>query len=195
MAGGNLTPKQQRFVDEYLIDLNATQAAIRAGYAARAAKQQGARLLTNVDVQARLQAAMAERARATGVEAARVLRELAAVGFSDLGELVEFTADGPRFRPTADVPEQARRAVSSVKVRQERGERGKVTADVVEFKLWDKVSALTKLAQHLGLLKDQVEHTGTIHVAVSAGDMTDDQLAAIAAGKPPAGRGRTAAPP
>lgn len=63
-----MTPKQQRFVEEYLIDLNATQAAIRAGYSAATAKQQGARLLTNVDVRAavnRTQAACAEKVELT----------------------------------------------------------------------------------------------------------------------------------
>jgi len=47
----SLTPRQQRFVEEYLVDLNGTQAAIRAGYSAKTAKQQASRLLTNVDVQ------------------------------------------------------------------------------------------------------------------------------------------------
>lgn len=47
----NLTPKQQRFVEEYLIDLNATQSAIRAGYSEKTARSIGQRLLTNVDIQ------------------------------------------------------------------------------------------------------------------------------------------------
>ena len=56
-----LTPKQQRFVEEYLVDLNATQAAIRAGYSAKTVNQQGPRLLVNVGVQAAIQAAQQER--------------------------------------------------------------------------------------------------------------------------------------
>ena len=70
-----LTPKQSRFVQEYLLDLNATQAAIRAGYSAKTAKQQGGRLLTNVDVSAALVAAKTERAEQVGIDAAYVLRQ------------------------------------------------------------------------------------------------------------------------
>ena len=64
---GKLTEKQQRFVDEYLIDLNATQAAIRAGYSVKTADQQGSRMLANVKVQQAIAEHMAERSRRTGV--------------------------------------------------------------------------------------------------------------------------------
>ena len=60
-----LTPKRQRFVTEYLVDLNATQAAIRAGYAKSGARTEGARLLANADIQA----AIAERATALAEKA------------------------------------------------------------------------------------------------------------------------------
>ncbi len=66
-APRKLTPKQRCFVEEYPVDLNATQAAIRAGYSAKTAKQQGARLLTNVDVAAAIQAAMDARSERTGI--------------------------------------------------------------------------------------------------------------------------------
>lgn len=62
-----LTEKQQRFVEEYLIDLNATQAAIRAGYSAKTADQQGSRMLANVKVQQAISVAMAERSKRTGI--------------------------------------------------------------------------------------------------------------------------------
>ena len=77
-----LTPKQQRFVGEYLIDLNATKAAIRAGYSKKTAKQQGARLLTNVDIQTVIQRAMDERSLRTGIKADRMIAELARIGFA-----------------------------------------------------------------------------------------------------------------
>lgn len=70
-----MTPKQQRFVDEYLIDLNATQAAIRAGYSEATAKQQGSRLLTNADVAAAVQSATADRSEETKIDAAWVLKQ------------------------------------------------------------------------------------------------------------------------
>lgn len=71
-----LTPKQARFVDEYLLDLNATQAAIRAGYSENTAKQQGARLLTNVYVSAAVQAAQAKRSQRTEVTQDYVIKRL-----------------------------------------------------------------------------------------------------------------------
>ena len=68
-----LTPKQDMFVREYLIDLNATQAAIRAGYSAKTADVQASRLLGNVQVAAAVQAAMDKRAEETGLDAKFVL--------------------------------------------------------------------------------------------------------------------------
>ena len=71
-----LTAKQERFVDEYLVDLNATQAAIRAGYLAKSAHVEGSRLLTNAKVGAAIAAAKRERSEATQIDAEYVLRKL-----------------------------------------------------------------------------------------------------------------------
>ena len=77
-----MTPKQQLFVDEYLIDLNATQAAIRAGYSARTAEQQGPRLLGNVEVAAAIEARMKVRSERLEIEADRVLQGIARIAFA-----------------------------------------------------------------------------------------------------------------
>lgn len=77
-----LTDKQQRFADEYLIDLNATQAAIRAGYSVKTATEQAARLLTNVKVQEYIQKRQNKLQANTGITQEKVLAELAAIGFS-----------------------------------------------------------------------------------------------------------------
>ena len=71
----NLTPKQQRFVDEYLIDLNATQAAIRAGYSKKTARQIGSENLSKPDIQAKIAEAQRERSEATKIDAEWVLRQ------------------------------------------------------------------------------------------------------------------------
>jgi phage terminase small subunit len=89
-----LTPRQARFCDEYLIDLNATQAAIRAGYSPRTANQQGARLLANVKIQAALGERMEKRAERTGIDADSVVRRLAEIAFGDLGEFLDILPDG-----------------------------------------------------------------------------------------------------
>lgn len=84
-----LTEKQQRFVEEYLIDLNATQAAIRAGYSAKTADQQGSRMLANVKVQQAISVAMAERSKRTGINQDRVVLELARIAFVKMTDLVD----------------------------------------------------------------------------------------------------------
>ncbi len=83
-----LTIKQQCFVNEYLIDLNATQAAIRAGYSAKTADAQGSRMLGNVKVQQAIAEAMAERSKRTGVNQDRVVLELAKIAFVKMTDIV-----------------------------------------------------------------------------------------------------------
>ena len=82
-----MTPKQQRFVEEYLVDLNATQAAIRAGYSKKTAEQQGHQLLKKTSVQQAVSAAQQTRSEATGITADRVVTELAKVGLCQCVQL------------------------------------------------------------------------------------------------------------
>lgn len=113
-----LTPKQLAFCREYVVDLNATQAAIRAGYSARTAAEIGAENLTKPQIAAeiaRLTAAKAERAE---VQATQVLAEADGVALSDIGDLFDLVGDRLALLPMKDWPADARRAVASVKVRQ-----------------------------------------------------------------------------
>lgn len=92
-----LTAKQQRFCDEYLIDLNATQAAIRAGYSKKTAAQTAARLLTNVKIQEYIENRMAEKEKELIADQDEVLKYLTSVlrGQSVSTEIViEGTGDG-----------------------------------------------------------------------------------------------------
>jgi phage terminase small subunit len=158
----DLTPKQARFVAEYLIDLNATQAAIRAGYSRKTAEQQGCRLLRNAQVAALVAAKTAKQLEKADLTAARVLEELRRLGFSDLG--TAFTADGGLMKLT-DMPAEMRAAVASVKVAKKNLTAGDgKTEDVVEVRLWDKTRALESLAKHFGLLKETLDHQGEIRV-------------------------------
>lgn len=138
-----LTERQKRFCDEYLIDNNATQAAIRAGYSERTAKSQGQRLLTNVDVAAYLEKRREACIERTQITQDRVLIELAKVAFADG---TDFATVGKRNRvtltPTEDLPSEKRAAVASVK----KGAKG-----AVEVKTYDKVKALELLGKHLGM--------------------------------------------
>lgn len=83
-----LTGKQQRFVDEYLIDLNATQAAIRAGYSAHTANEQGSQLLAKLSIQNAVKLARIAQQERTGITADKVLTHIANVALADARELV-----------------------------------------------------------------------------------------------------------
>ena len=143
-----MTDKQARFCEEYMIDLNATQAAIRAGYSPKTAQEQSARLLSNVMVQNRLAQLQAEQSRRTGVSADRVVRELATIAFANASDLID--------PETASVKLDASRddlaAIQSIKVKS-FGEDGLEH----EVKLADKLRALDLLGKHLGMYKDASE--------------------------------------
>ena len=157
MPKAKLTPKQERFVQEYLVDLNATQAAIRAGYSKKTAKEQASRLLTNVNVELAL--ANHQRRTADKLELSRedVLREYMALGFSDVGNYMQWDDGGTTVYASDDLKPEHRRAVEMVKFTRDTrtnsdGDELKTT-EKFEFKLHSKVNALDKLGQHLGLFK------------------------------------------
>lgn len=146
-----MTKKQRRFCEEYLIDLNATQAAIRAGYSPDTAKAIGCENLTKPDIRAHIDKAMAERSKRTGVNADRVIQELAKIAFVNATEVID-----PK---TATVKEDAlpedTAAIQSVKVKT-FGEDGLER----EIKMADKLKALEMLGRHLGMFKDKLELSG-----------------------------------
>ena len=148
-----MTKKQKRFIEEYLIDLNATQAAIRAGYSPDTAKSIGSENLTKPDIQARIAKAMAERSRRTGVNADRVVMELAKIAFVNAGDVID--AETATLKPDAARDDTA--AIQSVKVKT-FGEDGLER----EIKMADKLKALELLGKHLGMFKDKVELSGTL---------------------------------
>ena len=148
-----LTDKQKRFVEEYLVDLNATQAAVRAGYSEKTAGQIGEQNLKKLEVQAALQEAMADRSARTEITQDMVLRELAAIGFSNAVDYVQIDQNGMvKLTPTGSLTQEQQRVIAGIK----DGKYG------VELKLYDKLSALELLGRHLGLFdgKGAQKHTG-----------------------------------
>lgn len=139
-----LTAKQKKFVEEYLIDLNATQAAIRAGYSPNTAQEQSSRLLSNVMVKNEIDKAMAERSRRTGISQDRVLRELAKIAFVNPNDVINFSDATVKM-----TSEENLAAIASVKVKKIPGEYGDATER--EIKLCDKLKALDLLGKHLGI--------------------------------------------
>ena len=141
-----LTFKQQLFAREYLVDLNATQAAIRAGYSPDTARSLGQRLLTNVDISKFIEAAMARRAERIGVTAERVLQELATLGFASMGDYLTTEENGNHALNFANLSREDMAAIRDVKVgRDAMGRRQ------IQVKLADKLPALIALGRHLGL--------------------------------------------
>ena len=147
-----LSPKRARFASEFLVDCNATQAARRAGYSPKTAKQQGQRLLTSVDVQEALREAQQARSERTRITADRVLHELAAVAFARLSDVCTWSAAGPRLRPSGKLSDDAAAAVQEV---------SETATGRLRVKLHDKVRALDMLARHLRVYEEQaVTDTG-----------------------------------
>ena len=174
----NLNEMQKRFVDEYIIDLNATQAAIRAGYSEKTAYSQGQRLLKNVEIQTLIQQRKEDRSERTEITQDMVLKELALIAFSratDYAAVVEKTAytqnkDGERVpmldangKPitfktvdavlTEELTEDQKRALASVK----EGKNG------IEVKPHDKVRALELLGKHMGMWTDNLQVNGSVN--------------------------------
>lgn len=151
MSRVTLTPKQQRFVEEYLVDLNATQAAIRAGYSERTANEQAARLLVKVGIQEAIQAGRQAQQRRTQITADATLREIARVAFSDIRKL--FRPDGTLKLPH-ELDDETAAFVASIETDEsviQIDESSKITTLTRKVKLWNKLDALGKLVKHLGL--------------------------------------------
>lgn len=147
-----LTAKQQRFVEEYLIDLNATQAAIRAGYKKSDYTDTNAnKLLENTRIAEKIDKAMAERSRRTGINQDRVLLELAKMAFVNIDDVVDVT--------TGAVKKNASRedlaCIQSIKYKKSEGASG--TTVEREVKIADKKANLEMLGRHLGMFKDKKE--------------------------------------
>ncbi len=154
-----LTAKQAAFVREYLVDLNATQAAQRAGYSKRTAYSIGQELLQKPAVAKAINEAMKARGDRVEMKADDVLRELKHVAQLDPAKMLD---EAGRKLPLEKMPEEVRRCISSV----EDTEYG------TRFRFWDKLKALELLGKHLVLFTDKVEHKFQLE------DLTDEQLAA-----------------
>ena len=166
-----LTDKQQRFVEEYLIDLNATQAAIRAGYKATSKNSFeviGYQLLQKSSVSEHIQLAIAERSRRTGINQDRVIQELARIAFVNPQNVINSEDASVR----ADASEDDLACIQSVKVKTMDGEKGSSTER--EVRLADKMRALELLGKHLGMFKDKIELDADMELNITVDYGEDD---------------------
>ena len=158
---GRMTPKQQRFVDEYLIDLNATQAAVRAGYSAKTAHSVGHENLSKPEIASAIAERRAIIANKLEVTQERIVAELAKIGFGDIRKL--FTSCG-NLLPVSDIDDDTAACLSSIEIttRKVRGGDDDEVEEVSKIRLWDKRAALVDLGKHLGMFKDRIELSGVI---------------------------------
>lgn len=154
-----LRGKQQRFVDEYLIDRNATQAAIRAGYSAKTAYAIGEENLRKPEVRKAIEAGEADLSERTKITQEMVMNELAKIGFSNMLDYVTPTETGDLFTDFSKLTRDQAAAISEVTVEEYVEGKGEDARDVkrVKFKLSDKRSALVDMGKHLGMFKDRIE--------------------------------------
>jgi phage terminase small subunit len=157
-----LNAKQQKFVNEYLVDLNATQAAIRAGYSKKTAGKIGSENLSKPEIARALEKAHEKAAERAGITTDRVLAELAKLGFSNMTDYVQIGRDGQPFTDFSQLTRSQAAAISEVTVEEFKDGKGETARDVrrVKFKLADKRSALVDIGKHLGMFKETVELTG-----------------------------------
>ena len=139
-----LNDKQEQFCREYVVDLNATQAAIRAGYSHVTAAQIAAKLLTKVNIQEYIQALRNKISDKLEISAERVLREYAKLAFTNFNDLVDISTGSPVFRNEDDIEEEHLAALQSVSE----------TKDGLKIKMHDKKGALDSLAKHLNLFRE-----------------------------------------
>jgi phage terminase small subunit len=145
-----LTAKQERFVAEYLIDSNATQAAKRAGYSERSANEQGCMLLAKPHIRAAVDAARAAQAERLRATADDVVLEITRLAMFDPAKLIDVKSPAD----IAALPEDVRRAIVGWKW----DKQGRFVIELA------KQGALEMLGRHHGLFKDKVEHSGKVTV-------------------------------
>ena len=160
-----LTDKQEQFCQEYLIDLNATQAAIRAGYSEKTARSVGCENLTKPDIVERIAERQKERAERMQISQDKVLSELSKLGFSNM---LDYTREAGEGFLAVDVSEITRDQAAAIQeitvdhIRKKPGDDDDPGVDRVKLKLCDKRAALVDIGKHLGMFveRSQVKHSG-----------------------------------
>lgn len=159
-----LTAKQRKFCEEYLIDLNATQAAIRAGYSPKTARFIANENLTKPNIQSRIQRVMAERSKRTGINQDRIVLELAKIAFANIFDCLQIKNNHVELFDTADIPPDARAAIKEIK----QSNYG------ISLTLYDKIRALELLGRHLGMFTSNIQVSGNIPVVIFEDFSTED---------------------
>jgi len=157
-------PKQEEFCHQYLVDLNGTQAAIRAKYSPNAANVKAAQLLAKVNVQERISELRKQLSQDLRITPERVLKELATIGFLDIRRA--FGEDG-KLLPIKNMPEDVARAIGGIDVSTLIGKDkdAPTIENIHKIKVIDKKGALELLGKNLALFTENVKVSGELTLA------------------------------
>jgi phage terminase small subunit len=165
-VASDLTPKQEAFALAYVETGNATEAYRRAGYSPnmsdKTATEAASRLLKNSNVIARVDELRQKVAERHNVTVDKIVRELAALGFSNMLDYIRTTSDGDAYVDLSALTREQAAAISEIVVEEYKEGKGDDARDVkrTRFKLTDKRAALVDLGKHLGMFKEVKEVTG-----------------------------------
>jgi phage terminase small subunit len=174
-----LTPKQERFCQEYVIDLNGAQAAIRAKYSERSADKIAWELLENSRVSERVSQLKAAQLKRLGLEADTILRELLSIATADATQAFD---DMGGLKPFKEWPAGLKKSLSSLEVTELFDGQGMQRAAIgllKKVRFWDKPRSLEMLGKHLKLFAERMELTGKDGAPIEhkdASELTDEKL-------------------
>lgn len=178
-----LPENQARFCQEYLKDLNATQAAIRSGYSPKSSRIMASKLLSKGNIQIEVQRLMGLREKRTEISADKTLKEIAKLAFSNMMDYISIQDDGQAFVDLSKLEREQAAAIQEYTVDEyfehdPEGEKGAMRKiKKIKVKLADKRAALELLARHLKLLNDKLD-VNVVHTYLHEDfkDMDDAKL-------------------
>lgn len=162
-----LNPQQTKFVEEYLLDLNAKAAAIRAGYSENRASEIGWQLLQKTTVQAAIDKQIMLRSQRTEVSQDRVMLEIARLAFNDPRKAFD---ENNTLLPIKQWPDEVAACISSIKVNEIIVD-GVAIGTTKEIKFWDKSKNLELAGRHLKMFTDKMEHSGDVIIMATPQDL------------------------
>jgi len=157
-----MTDKQARFCEEYMVDLNATQAAIRAGYSENGANRAGCLLLSNIDIQNRIQQLRAEQSERLRIDADYVLKKLTEIADFRLEDVADIDDAGQIvYKPFSEWPERAHTAVIGIdedRIIKESADGSQVTVhDKIKIRTMNKDKSIENIGRHLAMFTDKTK--------------------------------------
>jgi phage terminase small subunit len=168
-----MTKQQTLFTKEYLVDLNATQSAIRAGYSKKTARSQGQRLLTNVDIQELIQEETRKKFNEVDLTAKKVLDEIIKLAFANIKNIYD---EKGNLLPVHELSDDVAACIQEISQDEKGNSRDDAIVIKRKYKLSDKKSNLEMLARYFKLLTDKHEHSGPNGGSIDYSNLTDEEL-------------------